>query len=139
MHLPRWMRMAMLATAAMNLLGAGALLPAGERVRSLVGLPPDVHPVYLLTIASFVVVFGAAYAWCGLTGRADGQFLAVAAAGKLSFVVVLMAFWLTGDLPITAPLAGIGDLVFGGLFLIWLLRSWRSRSGSDASTLPVTG
>jgi hypothetical protein len=116
------MRRALLATAAMNLMGALAFTPWGEPVRALAGMPAGAHPVYLLTIGVFILTFGVAYLWTGLSGRADPLFIAVAAAGKLSFFGLLTAFWFAGELPLRAPVTAVGDLVFGALFLVWLAR-----------------
>ena len=117
--LPRWMRRALLATAVMNCVGALTFTPWGARVRELVQMPPC-HPLYLLVIGTFVLLFGVGYLWTGLTGRADPLFVAIAAAGKLSFFGLLAAFWIAGELTVRAPLAAVGDLVFGALFVIWL-------------------
>ena len=118
--LPRWMRTALLATAVMNVVGALALTPWGAWVREFAQMPPC-HPLYLLVIGTFVLLFGVGYLWTGLTGRADPLFVAIAAAGKLSFFGLLTAFWIAGELTIRAPLAAVGDLVFGALFVVWLL------------------
>jgi hypothetical protein len=118
--IPTWLRRALLATAVMNAFGALAFTPWGAPIRDLVGLPSGAHPLYLLTIGAFVGLFGVGYLWTGLTGRADPLFIAIAAVGKLSFVGLFAGYWLAGDLPIRAPLAAVGDLVFGLLFLRWL-------------------
>jgi hypothetical protein len=34
-----------------------------------------------------------------------------------------VALWLTGSLPLAAPLNTIGDLLFGGLFVCWLFQT----------------
>jgi hypothetical protein len=114
------MRRALLATAAMNLVGALTFTPWGDTLRAFVGMPAGAHPVYLVTIASFVLIFGIAYLWTGLRGHADPLFIAVAAAGKLAFFGVLAGFWLAGELPLLAPLTALGDLVFGAMFVAWL-------------------
>ena len=115
------MRSALLATAVMNVCGALALTPLGASIRDLVGMPPT-HPIYPLVIGVFVLLFGVGYLWTGLTGRADPLFIAIAAAGKLSFFGLLAAFAAAGEISAAAPLAAIGDLVFGTLFVVWLVR-----------------
>ena len=119
--LPTWLRRAFLATAVMNVFGATLFLPWAAPIRALVGVPPAEHALYLVTIAMFVFVFGVAYGYAGWTGRADELFVAVCAGGKLSFVAILVGFWLAGAVAFTAPLSAIGDLVFGLMFLTWLL------------------
>jgi hypothetical protein len=127
--LPVWMRRALLATAAMNLAGALTFTPWGGPIRDFAGMPPA-PAVYLLVIAVFVLLFGVGYLVCGATGRADPLFIAIAAAGKLSFFGLLLAFAVAGELPMRAPLAAVGDLVFGALFVGWLagLRRQASRT-----------
>jgi len=133
MKLPRWMRVAMLATAVMNIGGTVALTPVGAPVRIALGLPDGGHPLFVATVAAFILIFGVAYAWAGATGWADPLFVTVAAAGKLTFFGLLVGFWVAGELPGTAPVAGVGDLVFGLLFAAWLARAWRlHRQGSRA-------
>jgi hypothetical protein len=114
------MRNALLATAAMNALGGFAFTPWGAPIRDLAALPSGAHPLYLMIIGVFVLLFGVGYLWTGLTGRADPLFIAIAAAGKLAFFGLLTAFWLAGELSLRAPLAAVGDLVFGTLFVAWL-------------------
>jgi hypothetical protein len=121
--LPTWMRRALLATAVMNLLAAAAFLPSASAVRALAGLPENVHPVYLVTISLFILLFGIGYLWTGATGRADRLFISLAAVGKIAFFTILVGFWLAGELSVRAPLLGAGDLFFGVLFLIWLAGS----------------
>lgn len=123
MKLPTWMRVALLATAVMNIVGAIAFAPLMANGRELLHLPAQAHPVYLWIIAEFILVFGIAYAWCAITGRAPRLFIALGAAGKLLFFATLTLFWLAGELPLDAALGGAGDLLFGGLFLVWLVQS----------------
>jgi hypothetical protein len=61
-------------------------------------LPDGGHPLFVATVASFILIFGVA-----------------------------------GELPVAAPVAGAGDLVFGVLFAAWLASAWRLlRQGSRA-------
>ena len=120
MTLPRWMRVALLATAVMNLGAAIAFLPSGGSVRALAGFPDAGHPLYGTTVALFVGLFGVGYLWSGATGRADRLFIALAAVGKIAFVAILVRLWAGGALPLRALLVGSGDLAFGALFLAWL-------------------
>ena len=118
--LPTWMRRALYATAAMNVVGAVGFLPPAHALRALAGLPEADHPLYLATVSMFVLLFGFAYLALAVSGRPDRFFIAIAAAGKLSFFALLAVLWLGGALPFRAVMAGTGDLVFGVLFLAWL-------------------
>jgi hypothetical protein len=104
----------------MNILGAAIFLPSAHTLRALAGFPEDGHPLYLATVSTFVLIFGAGYLAAAMMGRADRLFVAVAAAGKLLFFALLVWFSATGTLPVRAALAGTGDLIFGILFLTWL-------------------
>ena len=120
MTLPTWMRGALFATAGMNLIGAVAFAPPARALRAFAGMPEGGHPLYLATVSMFVLLFGLAYLWAALAGHADRLFVTVAAAGKLAFFSLLVWFWVAGAVPSRAPLAGMGDLIFGILFLKWL-------------------
>jgi len=61
MTAPRWLRIAMLATAVMNAGAAVLFLPAASPLRELAGLPGEAPAVYLATVALFVLLFGAGY------------------------------------------------------------------------------
>ncbi len=111
----------MFATAAMNVAGAAAFLPPARALRALVGWPEADHPLYLLTLSMFVLLFAAGYLWTALTARGDRLFIALAAVGKLAFFTLLGAFWIAGALPFRGVLAGTADLVFAVLFFRWLL------------------
>jgi hypothetical protein len=119
------MRRVMLAAAILNTLGALTFIPAFTGLRTRGHLPNDAHPVYLWMIALWIFFFGAAYLYLGLTGRVEKVFVAVGAAGKLSFFGLLLGFTLAGDLPLQAATSGVADLVFGTIFTVWL---WRTRS-----------
>ena len=121
--LPTWMRRALLSTAVMNLLAGAAFLPPASAVRALAELPENVHPLYLATISMFILIFAIGYLWIAATGRADRLFIGLAGVGKITFFVILVGFWLAGELSVRAPLLGTADLFFGVLFLIWLAGS----------------
>jgi hypothetical protein len=118
--LPVWMRRALYATAAMNVIAAIGFLPPAHALRALAGLPEAEHALYLTIVSMFVLLFGLAYLSLAMSGRPDRFFLTIAAAGKLSFFALLAVLWLGGTLPFRAVLAGSGDLVFGLLFVAWL-------------------
>ena len=123
--LPIWMRNALLATGVMNLSAGMAFLPPAQPLRTLAGMP-DGEPVYLATVALFVMLFGVGYVWVGLARRDERLFLTLAAIGKISFVAIVTSYWLAGRLPFQAVITASGDLVFGAMFAWWLFTS-RSR------------
>jgi len=119
--LPIWMRRALFATAGMNAVGAMIFAPPAGALRALAGIPAGEQPLYLAMVSMFVLLFGVGYLWCALAGRADRLFIAIGAAGKLSFVALLLWFWMESAVPARAVLFGSGDALFGALFLAWLL------------------
>jgi len=118
--LPTWMRGALWATGVMNVAGAIGFLPPMHAVRALAGFPEGEHPLYLMTVSMFVLLFGIGYLALAATNRPDRFFVTLAAVGKLSFVAVVTALWLGGSLPLRAVGAASGDLVFAVLFFVWL-------------------
>jgi hypothetical protein len=121
MLVPRWLRIAMFVTALGNLGAAVAFLPwYGAPLRRLAGLPVEAPSIYLLTVGALVGLFGVGYLWTAVTGLTDRLFVALAAAGKLTFVGLVA--WCVGDgsLPARALAVASPDVVFGALFLAWL-------------------
>jgi len=121
--LPQWMRLTLYVTAVMNIAVSAAFIPGATALRAMAGLPQASHPLYISTVGVFVMLFGIGYLWAATVGRADRLFIALATVGKLSFFALLVRLWIAGALPLRAPLLGTADLIFGSLFLIWLLRT----------------
>jgi hypothetical protein len=117
------MRVAMLATAAMNISVAAMFLPSSRILRTTAGFPADAPAIYLLTVALFVFLFGVGYLYTGFSGVGERLFIAVAAVGKLGFVLLVVGTWMTGSLPPRAPAIASADLFFSVLFFYWLATS----------------
>jgi len=122
-QLPSWMRTALYATGVMNLVAAIGFMPASSAMRETAGLPNDVHPLYLMTVALFVGLFGVGYLRAAMAGKAERLFITVAAFGKLGFFSLLVWYWGGDLLPLRAPVLGSADLAFSTLFFSWLLGS----------------
>ncbi len=120
----QWMRLAFLATAAMNMVGALTFAPPVTIIRETFNLPNQAHPFYLWIISIWIFAFGLCYLWLGITGRREKLFVVIAAIGKLSFVALLFGYALSGEIPLLTALSGLGDLFFGIVFLAWL---WQTR------------
>ena len=118
----RGMRWLLMACGPMNLGGVAVFAPPLPRLRMLVGLP-EAHPLYLWVMTAWLPLFGLAYFWMGWTGKVDRTFLAVGASGKATFAVILLGLWGNGDLPMTAGLVGLPDLVLAVVFAAWLWRT----------------
>jgi hypothetical protein len=115
-----WFRRALFATGVVNVCGAFVFVPANHASRDLLGLPANTHPLYLWIIASWVFGFGVAYLWLAQRQRHEWLFIAIAAFGKLSFVIILAVAWLTGAIPAIGAAGGLWDLVLGVVFVAWL-------------------
>ncbi len=110
------------ASGPINAFGALIFAPPFPYVRRLFGLP-DGSPVYLWVLSIWIFVFGIAYWQIGVSGRADRTFLAVGAAGKAAFALVLIIAAASGTLPGVAVLVGLPDLAIAAVFASWLLRT----------------
>ena len=119
--LPSWMRNALFATAAMNLLAGLGFPPPATGARALMGMPPGERPVYLATVALFVITFGIGYFWVAAANRPERLFITLAAIGKLGFFTIVLGCWIAGSLPGIAAVAASADLVFAAIFVAWLL------------------
>lgn len=116
----------MFATAILNTLGAITFVPAMTAMRASGDLPNDANPLYLWMISLWIFFFGVAYLYLGITGKIEKVFIAVGAAGKLSFFLLLLIYALAGSLPLMAVSAGVADLIVATIFIVWLLRLPRS-------------
>lgn len=117
------MRRVLLATAVMNGVGTMLFLPPFHSLRAAFGLPGPIHPLYLLIIAIWIFAFGVAYLWLAFAEKLERLFLVVAAAGKISFSLLFIGFWMAGELPGRAALLSTSDLLFGVIFLRWLYQT----------------
>jgi hypothetical protein len=121
----RLFRRALLATGFMNLFGAVLLAPPAVALRAMTGLPEAGHPLYAWSLSLWILFFGVGYLRLAVSTSQERFFVAIGAAGKAAFSVLLAAFWLAGDLPARAALAGSADLAFAAVFAYWL---WATRA-----------
>ena len=120
---PAWLRRALLATAAMNILVGLAFASGSASILGAAGLPSGVDAFYTLTVGLFVLLFGLGYLGAAGAERPERLFIALGGVGKLSFVALVAALWMTGRLPARAPIAASPDLAFGLAFLAWSVGS----------------
>jgi hypothetical protein len=118
-----WMRNTLFVSSAVNLLGAITFVPAFRLLRDRSQFP-DAHPLYLWIISIWILAFGAGYLYMALTRRPDKIFIAVGAAGKLSFFVLLLCYSLGGLFPLSTAFSAIVDLILAVIFIGWL---WKNR------------
>lgn len=117
------MKRALIATAVMNVFGALLFVPPVTFFRKFFGFPADTHPLYLWIISLWIFFFGICYLWLGLTERREPLFLAIAAAGKISFSLLLIIYAAGGEIPAMAAASGLLDLFFGLFFIGYLWKS----------------
>jgi hypothetical protein len=115
-----WFKKTLLATAVMNVVGFVSFLPQFPAARMMSGLPESGHPLYAWIVAVWILLFGIAYGRLAFIDTSERLFVQVGAIGKLSFFLLVLACTLHGDLPAWAPLSGVPDLIFAGLFFVWL-------------------
>lgn len=111
------LKYALSATAVMNIFGAVIFTPFGESIRQFYGFPSNVHPLYLWLISSWIFFFGLCYLWLGITERRELLFLVIASAGKISFTVLSVIYWASGEVSSLGAAASLPDLLFGVFFL----------------------
>jgi hypothetical protein len=119
------MRNVLLITAAMNLFGAVLFVPLFPYFREFYGLPTATHPLYLWIIASWIFFFGLCYLRLAITGNRERLFLTIAAAGKISFSILMIIYWLSGEIPAIAGVGSLFDLFIGLFFVhhLWMTRN----------------
>ncbi|HEY2772776.1 MAG TPA: hypothetical protein VGK20_01860 [Candidatus Binatia bacterium] len=117
------------ACGPVNVLGALIFAPPLPWVRDLFGLPAA-PPLYLWVLSIWILAFGAAYWHLGNSGRIENTFLAVAAAGKGSFALLILAYAAAGTIPATAILLGLPDLALAAWFTAWLVEVRRQSPGA---------
>jgi hypothetical protein len=115
-------RMLLRASAPLNVFGALVLAPPFPYARRLAGLPEG-HAIWLWMLSIWVLSFGVAYWRVGTSGVAERNFLGVAAIGKASFSLVLVAAAVAGEVPWLAAVAASPDLVLAVFFADWLRRN----------------
>jgi hypothetical protein len=116
----RFFRRTLLATGLLNLFGAALLAPPGVALRELAGLPEAGHSLYAWILSLWILFFGVGYLRLSRSTAQERYFIAIGAAGKASFSLLLALYWLAGDLPFRAALAGSADLGFAAVFVYWL-------------------
>jgi hypothetical protein len=119
-----WFRVCLAIAALFNFCGALSFAPPlYDSVAPSLGLPTQVSSFGFWVLATWILIFGIAYAWLALNPQPQTLFVAVAAACKMAIAIFFFVFWFIGDLPIIALLAGSGDLLLGIAFIVWLLQS----------------
>jgi hypothetical protein len=121
----RYYRWLFLTAAIWNLLSAGAVLFLLEdgKFRQEMGFPGPADAISLQLLAACLLVFGLGYYWVGgdLSGNRDLVKLGV--IGKPLVFVVFLGHALVKEIPMLLVAPSVADLLFGVLFLEFLLRT----------------
>jgi hypothetical protein len=125
--LPRWLRVALFAAAAMNVLAGIGFASGAQPVLDAAGIPAPGHAFYGLLVGLFVILFGIGNSCAAVADRPERLFIALSGFGKISFFALVVALWAAGEVPARAPVAASADLFFGALFVAWLLGAGASR------------
>lgn len=109
------LRLALTASAPLNLCGAILFSPPGAPLRAWAGFP-EAPSFYLWTLASWVLAFGVAYGHAAWVNRADRALLALGAFGKAVFFALTVAMAVRGELPWLTVGAASPDLMLAIVF-----------------------
>ena len=80
-------------------------------------------PIYLQVAMSLVAVFGLGYFWVSRNLDKNRNIVKLAVIGKTIVFLVLLRLKLMGKASVLNLVAGIGDLIFAGLFTDFLLKT----------------
>lgn len=130
------MRWILLFCGPMNVAGAIFFCPLVPQVRAAFALP-EPHPFYLWVLSAWILAFGLSFFWQGWTGHLNRGILALAAWGKAIFAGTLLAYSLTGELPLIPAIAASPDLLLAGVFTLWLIWNLPATRPSDISSDPL--
>jgi hypothetical protein len=120
MNRDKFIRRVLWASVLFNLGGASLFAFPSSALGQLAGMPSPGPALYGYMLALFVVLFGGSYAWLALSKNIDRPLLAFGAIGKTCAFVLVLTFWLLGEVPTRSVVAITGDLIFAGLFFWWL-------------------
>ena len=109
-------------SSGFNLIAAYALAFPQNSLGVLFELPSDTSRLYAYLFSYVVAVFGVSYAWLARQPTISKPLLSVAAAGKIGIFMITAALTMTGDISIRPTLLASGDLLFGSIWLSWLLQ-----------------
>ena len=117
-----WLRIALIYTALMNLIGAVLFTPFFRGVQAWAGFP-DAPDLYLWSQSSFIFGMGLTYTWMAATRTPNRLVLALACYGKAAFAATLIGCTLAGQTPVMVAVSGLPDLALSVAFGVWLYQT----------------
>jgi hypothetical protein len=114
-----------LTAAAWNVLSAAAVLflLTSLRFRSEMGYPGQVDTISLQLLATCLFVFGVGYYWVSRDLTRNRDLVKLGVIGKPLVFLVFLGHALTKEIPASLVAPSVVDLLFGVLFLEFLVRT----------------
>jgi hypothetical protein len=121
----RYYRWLFLSAAVWNMLSAGAVLflLSDVKVRCEMGFPGPPDTISLQLLASCLFVFGLGYYWVSRDLSRNRDLVKLGVIGKPLVFVVFFGHALAQEIPVILVIPSTVDLLFGALFLEFLLRT----------------
>lgn len=119
------LRRLMAASAVVNLAGAVLFAFPGSALGQLAGLPAETSPLYRGLVVLFVLLFAGMYAWLSRQDPVPRPAVCLAAIGKSSAFLLVLALWLMDEAPARLVVAISADLLLAAYYLVWLHDSTR--------------
>jgi hypothetical protein len=120
----RYDRLLFLAAAVWNALSAGAVLflLTSAKFRQVMGFPGPPDTIGLQLLASCLFVFGLGYYWASRDLSRNRDLVKLGVIGKPLVFFVFFGHALAQEIPMVLVLPSFVDLLFGALFLEFLVR-----------------
>ena len=114
-----------ITAAIWNMFAAGAVLflLTNSTFRQEVGFPGPADTISLQLLASFLFVFGLGYYWVSRDLMKNRDLVKLGAIGKPLVFLVFFGHALAREIPVLLVVPSILDLLFGALFLEFLVRT----------------
>jgi len=121
----RYYRWLFLWAAVWNMLSAGAVLfvLSDAKFRGEMGFPGPPDTISLQLLASCLFVFGLGYYWVSRDLSRNRDLVKLGVIGKLIVFVVFFGHALAREISVLLVIPSTVDLLFGALFLEFLLRT----------------
>lgn len=121
----RFYRLLFLAAAVWNVLSAAAVLflLTSLKFRSEMGYPGQVDTISLQLLATCLFVFGVGYYWVSRDLTRNRDLVRLGVIGKPLVFLIFLDHALTKEIPASLVAPSVVDLLFGVLFLEFLVRT----------------
>ena len=121
----RYYRWLFVFAALWNALSAGAVLflLTDAKFRQDTGFPGPADTLSLQLLASCLFVFGLGYYWVSRDLSRNRDLVKLGVIGKPLVILVFVAHALAGEIPWLLTVPSVVDVLFGALFLEFLLRT----------------